>query len=76
MKGYDIINVPDAGIEFKKGQRMEICHFIDDLQQISQAINKSKHKDGSSDATIPQGITILDYVEMIKRKIAGVESGK
>lgn len=82
MIGYDVLNKQDAGIEFKDNQRMEISIFIRALEKISQAIDASKKQNESTpsqkslDATIPEGVSILDFVEMIKKKIAGVESGK
>lgn len=41
---------------------------------MNNIINNQNKK--SEDATIPEGVSILDYIEMIKKKIAGVESGK
>lgn len=54
--------------QFKKNQREEISHFIDALQKISVAINENEQ------GNIQKNVTILDYVEAVKKLAARADN--
>lgn len=70
LDGYEVLHNDTESFDrqFKKNQREEVSHFIDALQKISLAINENEQGD------IQKNVTILDYLEAVKKLAARADS--